>query len=67
MIPERIMMLYHLHKDEAAERVRAALRQVIVKEGVKTRDLGGEATTTEFTDAIIKAIETGAGAGGTFP
>jgi isocitrate dehydrogenase (NAD+) len=67
LIRSGIMMLYHLHKDEAAERVRAALRQVIVKEGVKTRDLGGEATTTEFTDAIVKAIESGAGAGGAFP
>jgi isocitrate dehydrogenase (NAD+) len=67
LIRSGVMMLYHLHKDEAAERVRAALRQVIVKEGVKTRDLGGEATTTEFTDAIVKAIESGAGAGGTFP
>ncbi|HYO16344.1 MAG TPA: isocitrate dehydrogenase (NAD(+)) [Thermoanaerobaculia bacterium] len=67
LIRSGIMMLYHLHKDEAAERVRAALRQVIVKQGIKTRDLGGEASTTEFTDAIVKALETGAGAGGTFP
>ena len=67
LIRSGIMMLYHLHKDEAAERVRAALRQVIVKQGIKTRDLGGEASTTEFTDAIVKALESGAGAGGTFP
>jgi isocitrate dehydrogenase (NAD+) len=67
LIRSGIMMLYHLHKDEAAERVRAALRQVIVKQGIKTRDLGGEASTAEFTDAIVQALESGAGAGGTFP
>jgi len=67
LIRSGIMMLYHLHKDEAAERVRAALREVIVKQGLRTRDLGGEATTTQFTDAIVAAVESGAGAGGTFP
>jgi isocitrate dehydrogenase (NAD+) len=67
LIRSGIMMLYHLHKDEAAERLRAALRQVLVKQGIKTRDLGGQASTTEFTDAIVKALESGAGAGGTFP
>src|SRR3954471_3925029 len=67
LIRSGIMMLYHLHKDEVAERVRAALREVIVKQGIRTRDLGGEATTTQFTDAIVSAVESGAGAGGTFP
>ena len=67
LIRSGIMMLYHLHKDEVAERVRAALREVIVKQGIRTRDLGGEATTTQFTDAIVEAVESGAGAGGTFP
>jgi isocitrate dehydrogenase (NAD+) len=67
LIRSGIMMLYHLHKDEVAEKVRAALREVIVKQGIRTRDLGGEATTTQFTDAIVSAVESGAGAGGTFP
>jgi isocitrate dehydrogenase (NAD+) len=67
LIRSGIMMLYHLHKDEVAERVRAALREVIVKQKIRTRDLGGEATTTQFTDAIVAAVESGAGAGGTFP
>jgi isocitrate dehydrogenase (NAD+) len=54
-----ILMLYHLGKDEVAERVRAALRQVIVVDRVRTRDLGGDATTTGFTDAVVAAIEAG--------
>jgi isocitrate dehydrogenase (NAD+) len=66
LIRSGIMMLYHLGKDDVAQRVRTALREVIVNRKIRTRDLGGEATTTEFTDAIIEALESGAG-GGTFP
>src|SRR6266508_3447202 len=53
IIRSGIMMLYHLNKDEAAERVRKALREVIVNRKIRTRDLGGEAGTKEFTDAVV--------------
>ena len=46
LIRSAIMMLFHMHKDEVAERVRRALRDVIVNQKIRTRDLGGEATTT---------------------
>ncbi|MFY9826275.1 MAG: isocitrate/isopropylmalate dehydrogenase family protein [Thermoanaerobaculia bacterium] len=59
LIRSGILMLYHLGKDEAAERVRRALRDVIVNQKIRTRDLQGEATTTQFTDAIVKALEAG--------
>jgi isocitrate dehydrogenase (NAD+) len=59
IIRSGIMMLYHLHKDEVAERVRRALRHVVVTEKIRTRDLGGEAGTTQFTDAIVRALESG--------
>ncbi len=59
IIRSGIMMLYHMHKDEAAERIRRALREVVVNQKIRTRDLGGEASTTEFTDAIVKALESG--------
>jgi isocitrate dehydrogenase (NAD+) len=62
IIRSGIMMLYHLHKDEVAERVRRALREVVVNRRIRTRDLGGEASTTQFTDAIVDALESGAGA-----
>ncbi len=52
-----IMMLFHMQKDEVAERVRRALRDVIVRQKIRTRDLGGEAGTTQFTDAVVAAIE----------
>jgi isocitrate dehydrogenase (NAD+) len=61
IIRSSIMMLYHMHKDEVAERVRRALRKVIVEQKIRTRDLGGEATTTQFTDAIVRALESEGG------
>ena len=59
LIRTAILMLYHLGKDEVAVRVGAALRKVIVDDRVRTRDLGGDATTTSFTDAVVAAIEAG--------
>jgi isocitrate dehydrogenase (NAD+) len=59
LIRTAILMLHHLGKDGVAARVGAALRQVILVDGVRTRDLGGEATTTRFTDAIVAALEAG--------
>jgi isocitrate dehydrogenase (NAD+) len=53
-----LMMLDHLGEPAAAERIRAALAQVLVDRTVRTRDLGGTASTTEFTDAICRALET---------
>jgi isocitrate dehydrogenase (NAD+) len=57
LVRSGIMMLYHMHKDEVAERVRRGLRHVVVNQKIRTRDLGGEASTTQFTDAVVKAIE----------
>ncbi len=67
IIRSGIMMLYHLHKDEEAERVRRALRKVVVEKGIKTRDLGGEASTTQFTDAIVHELEVDAKTGPQLP
>ncbi|HYG61479.1 MAG TPA: isocitrate/isopropylmalate dehydrogenase family protein [Thermoanaerobaculia bacterium] len=61
LIRSAILMLWHLHKDEAAHRIRAALRHVVVRQKILTRDLGGDASTTQFTDAVVAAIESGAG------
>jgi isocitrate dehydrogenase (NAD+) len=52
-----IMMLRHLEMFDIVERLRRALRAVIVERGIRTRDLGGTATTTEFTEQVVRAIE----------
>src|SRR5262249_59022482 len=40
----------------AAERIAAAVRQVIVESRHLTRDLGGQASTAEMGDAIAAAV-----------
>ena len=61
LIRSAIMMLYHLQKDEVAEKIRRALRRVVVDQRIRTRDLGGEATTSQFTAAIIEALQSDPG------
>jgi isocitrate dehydrogenase (NAD+) len=52
-----LMMLEHLGEAALAERIRAALTRVLQAGRVRTRDLGGTASTTEFTDAICREVE----------
>jgi isocitrate dehydrogenase (NAD+) len=50
------MMLEHLGDHERAQRVRRALEATIRERKTVTRDLGGTATTTEFTEAVIARL-----------
>ena len=50
------MMLDHLGEIKAASRVREAIEKVIVEDKVRTRDLGGTASTQEFGDAVAKRV-----------
>ena len=52
-----IMMLRHLGKDDVADRLRAAIRDVVVRRKIRTRDLGGKATTSAFADAVVAALQ----------
>src|SRR5437868_1407623 len=56
MIQTAVLMLKHLGEREAAERIQRALEKVIAEGQFLTRDLGGNAMTMEFTDAIIHAL-----------
>lgn len=53
-----VLMLDHLELRDEAARVRRALREVL-SSGTRTADIGGDASTTEFTDALVRAIESG--------
>jgi isocitrate dehydrogenase (NAD+) len=55
-----LLMLRHIGEDDAAARIQRALEQVLANGAVRTRDLGGTATTAEFTAAVCAAIEAGA-------
>ncbi len=50
------MMLDHLGEGAAAAAVRGAVTRVVEQDGVRTRDLGGTASTREFGDAIVRRI-----------
>jgi isocitrate dehydrogenase (NAD+) len=52
-----LLMLDHIGEHVAAERIRAALFRVLADGQVRTRDLGGRARTTDFTDAICRALD----------
>jgi isocitrate dehydrogenase (NAD+) len=52
-----LMMLDHLGEREASERIGGALTRVLTEGGVRTHDLGGTATTTEFADAVSRYVE----------
>ncbi len=52
-----ILMLRHIGEDAAADRIMAALGAVMADGRVRTRDLGGSASTTEFGDAVCRAVE----------
>ena len=44
---------------DIADTIDSALLHVLKDKDIHTRDLGGTATTTEFTEAIVKEIESG--------
>ncbi len=48
-----IQMLEHLGMTDKAAQIRTAVAKTIADGNTVTRDLGGNASTTEFTDAII--------------
>jgi isocitrate dehydrogenase (NAD+) len=51
------LMLDYIGERERAGRIRDALGRVLANGRVRTRDLGGTATTTEFTDAVCREVE----------
>ena len=56
LILSGVLMLRHLGEQAAAERVETALREVIAEGKHTTYDLGGDAGTSGFADAIIARL-----------
>ena len=50
------MMLDHVGKQDLANRLRTAITDTLNIDSVRTRDLKGEATTKQFTDAVCKRL-----------
>lgn len=53
MLLSAIMMLRHIGEHDAATRIESAVNKVLEKRQTTTRDLGGTASTHQYTDAII--------------
>ena len=52
-----LLMLEHIGEAEAAGRIRSAIYGILGAGKVRTHDMGGIASTTEFTAAVCAAIE----------
>ena len=51
-----VMMLEHLGERDAAARVMNAIEQVTAEPALHTRDLGGNATTAQVTEAVCARL-----------
>ena len=50
------MMLDHLGEQDKGQRLRRAIDQVLREDNVRTGDLGGKASTKDFTQAIVARL-----------
>jgi isocitrate dehydrogenase (NAD+) len=57
LMSSSILMLRHLGESVAADRLQQAIMAAFRQGDVLTRDLGGTATTRQFTDAVKRHIE----------
>ena len=51
-----VMMLLYLGERDAANRLQNAISKVYAEGKTVTADIGGKATTDQFTDAVIAAL-----------
>jgi isocitrate dehydrogenase (NAD+) len=57
LLMSAIMMLDYIGETEAAKRSENALHRVYREGQCLTRDVGGSATTVQFTEAVIRALD----------
>jgi isocitrate/isopropylmalate dehydrogenase len=50
-------MLRHIGERTSADVIFGAVSRVLAAGTTLTRDLGGKASTTEYTDAVVREIE----------
>ena len=51
------MMLAHVGRQDLSQRLDGGMKQILQVEGLRTRDLGGKATTQDVTQALLRAIQ----------
>jgi isocitrate dehydrogenase (NAD+) len=57
LLQSAILMLHHIEERAAANKIESAMLKVFAEGRVRTRDIGGSATTDEFADAIINQMK----------
>jgi len=66
VILSAVLMLRYLGETAAADRIEAAVHAVFAQRNVRTGDLGGSATTAEFVEAVLAAMQSSQLSGGKF-
>jgi isocitrate dehydrogenase (NAD+) len=56
LLQSAVLMLRHLDEAAAADRIQAAIEKVYTERKTITRDVGGNAGTKAFADAVIQAL-----------
>ncbi len=57
MLQSAILMLRYLNERDAAELIEKALIYTLATKDIRTKDLGGTASTMEFTEAIVASMK----------
>ncbi|HEX8652065.1 MAG TPA: isocitrate dehydrogenase (NAD(+)) [Pyrinomonadaceae bacterium] len=57
LLQSGVLMLRHIGERDAAERIESAMLKVFQEGKTRTRDIGGEAKTMEFAEAIMVAMQ----------
>jgi isocitrate dehydrogenase (NAD+) len=56
LLQSAILMLRHIDERVAADKIEEAMLKVFAEGKIRTRDIGGSASTSEFADAIIATM-----------
>jgi isocitrate dehydrogenase (NAD+) len=56
LMQSAVLMLAHIGERDAAQRLQRAIERVYEERTALTGDVGGKASTTEFTDAVIRHL-----------
>ena len=56
VILSAVEMLRHIGEVAAGDRIESAVHAVLAEPQLRTRDLGGKATTDQFTDSVIERL-----------
>ena len=57
LLQSGVLMLRHIGEREAADKIESAMLKVFQEGKTRTRDIGGEAKTMEFAEAIMAAMQ----------